>query len=130
MPYSSCSASRPPTSARITVTRIRERNGLTRAPGRQPRGSCEIPCAEAAAAGGVLVDGRAEVVGVEVGPERVGEHELGVRGLPEEEVREPQLARRPHEQVDLAELGAVEPTGERALVDVSGGDAFLHELPR
>ena len=52
------------------------------------------------------VERRAEVVGAEVGPERVGEDELRVRRLPEQEVRDPELARGADEKVDLGELGA------------------------
>ena len=42
-----------------------------------------------------------QVVGAEVGPERVGEDELGVGRLPEHEVRDPELAGGADQQVDL-----------------------------
>ena len=56
----------------------------------------------------------------EVGPERLREDELGVRRLPQQEVREPLLARRPDEEVDLGQLRRREARGERLVVDVAG----------
>ena len=59
----------------------------------------------------------------EVGPERVGEHELGVRRLPEHEVRDPPLTGGADQQVDVRQLGRIEPRGDRVLVDVRRRDA-------
>ena len=55
----------------------------------------------------------------EVRPERVGEDELGVGELPEQEVREPQLARGADQQVGVGQLGRVELRGERVLVELA-----------
>ena len=62
----------------------------------------------AASAARVLVDGGAEPLLAEVGPERVVEHELGVGRLPEQEVRDPLLARGADHEVGIGELGSVE----------------------
>ena len=71
-----------------------------------------------------------QVVGAEVGPERVGEDELGVRRLPEHEVRDPELARRADQQVDLGQVGGVEPRRDRRLVDLVRGEAVVDAAPR
>src|SRR5271165_3087872 len=46
----------------------------------------------------VLGDGLEEVLAPEVGPQDVGEHELRVGQLPQEEVRDAVLARRAHHE--------------------------------
>ena len=56
---------------------------------------------------------RPAAVRAEVGPERVHEHELGVRGLPEEEVRDALLAGGADDEVGVRELRRVEPLRER-----------------
>src|SRR5262245_24961820 len=75
----------------------------------------------------VLAERAAQVVLAEVGPERVREHELGVRGLPEEEVRESLLARGADHEVGIGELGREEALGEGRLGDVLDRDAVLDE---
>ena len=57
---------------------------------------------------------------VKVGEERVEEHQLGVGGLPDQEIRHPLLAGRPDEQVDVGDAGLVQVTGEHRLVDPVG----------
>src|SRR5215207_781645 len=59
-----------------------------------------------------------ELLGGEVGPQRFRHIELGVGYLPEQEVRDAQLAAGPDQQVDLGYVGGVEVLGERHLVDV------------
>src|SRR5215203_5565805 len=59
-----------------------------------------------------------KLLGGEVGPQRFRHVELGVGYLPEQEVRDAQLAAGPDQQVDLGYVGGVEVTGERHLVDV------------
>ena len=71
------------------------------------------PAAEAAAAARVLVERVLEVARAEVGPELVDEDELGVGELPEQEVRDAQLAGGADEQVGVGQLGRVEVGGER-----------------
>ena len=61
----------------------------------------------------VGLDRGAQLLLAEVGPERLREDELRVRGLPEHEVREPELARGAHEQVQVGELGRVQPLRDR-----------------
>src|SRR5207245_11470462 len=60
----------------------------------------------------VLLDRRPELLRPEVGPERVGEHVLGVRGLPEEEVRGAALAGSADDEVRVRHLGLVEAGSE------------------
>jgi hypothetical protein len=80
---------------------------------------------------------RFEVVGLpEVGPQRVGEEELRVRRLPQQEVAQPQLAAGPDEQVGVRILAGgarFELVGEQRLVDVLGPELLalhlLRELP-
>src|SRR6478736_7974323 len=86
---------------------------------RSSRGIRERP-AVAPVSSGVGVDRLPEVPPVDVGPQHVGEDELGVRGLPEHEVREPLLPRRPPDEVGVGDLGDVEVPGERLLVDFLG----------
>src|SRR5215211_3201012 len=62
-------------------------------------------------------EGAHELLGGEVGPERVRHVELGVGYLPEQEVRDAQLAAGPDHQVDLRHVGGVEVAGEGSLVD-------------
>ena len=66
----------------------------------------------------------------EVGPERVGEDELGVGRLPEHEVRDPELAGGADQQVDLGQLGRVEARRDRRLVDLVGREAVLDAAAR
>src|SRR5687767_9605974 len=60
---------------------------------------------EAAGAGLVLAERGLECRPVEVRPERVAEHELGVRALPQQEVRDPLLAAGPDQEVGVVHLG-------------------------
>src|SRR6266568_1114082 len=61
-----------------------------------------------------------QMAAVEVGEERVEEDELGVRGLPDQEVRRALLAGGPDEQVDVGDAGLVQVAGEHLLVDPVG----------
>ena len=79
--------------------------------------------AEAAFALLELGDRVEEVLAAEVGPEHVGEARARVRELPEQVVRDPELARRAHEQIGIGHVGRVEVPGQRALVDLAPGRA-------
>src|SRR4051812_41473562 len=68
-----------------------------------PGGAWGARQADPPLAGLELGDGGEERSVAEVGPEHVGEDELGVGALPEEEVRDPALAARAHEQVELGQ---------------------------
>src|SRR5262245_5701859 len=87
-------------------------------------GSATSAPAEAAAAAGVLVDRGAQVLGAEVRPQRVDEDELGVGELPEQEIRDPQLARGPDQEIGIGQVGRVEAIGDRLLGDLLGRDAL------
>ena len=76
--------------------------------------------AEATGATGVLGERRVEVGRVEVGPEAVAEVELGVGGLPQQEVADALVAAGPDEQVDVRQVRGVQPRGDGRLVDVVG----------
>ncbi len=69
---------------------------------------------------GVDLAGVPQVPPVEVGEQRVEEHELGVGRLPDQEVRGPLLAGRPDEQVHVGDAGLVEVAREHLLVDLVG----------
>ena len=49
-----------------------------------------------------------EIILRKVGPIDVGHDELGVRGLIEQEVREPLLAAGPDQQIELRQVGRIE----------------------
>jgi hypothetical protein len=66
---------------------------------------------------------------VEVGPQGVQEDHLGVRGLPEQEVRRALLPRRPQEQVHLGYLGVVQVLRDRLLVDLVRLEPARHHVP-
>ena len=72
--------------------------------------------AEPAVAPGELEQRRVERVGPEVGPERLAEHELGVGGLPDEEVATA-ARRRSGSEVGVGQAGRVERVADRRLVD-------------
>src|SRR5919198_6272928 len=54
-----------------------------------------------------LVERRLEIRTIEVRPERLREHELRVRALPQQEVREPALAARADQEVGIGHLRRV-----------------------
>src|SRR4051794_11739283 len=85
--------------------------------------------AESTAAVRIVLDRGAKLVRTEVGPERVDEHELGIRRLPEKEVRDAQLARRPDHEVGIGHLRRIQMPGEERLVDVVSVDAALCDAP-
>ena len=49
-----------------------------------------------------------QIVAVEVGPQHIGAVELGVGDLPQQEVRDAQLARRADDQIGIGDVGGVE----------------------
>src|SRR5262249_22885884 len=61
-----------------------------------------------------------EIGGAEVGPQRVDETELGVRGFPEQEIGQPLFAARADEQIDVGARLAILP-GEQGAEGVARG---------
>src|SRR5690606_4428051 len=102
--------------------------GGLRAGGRVDRDRVGRGSAVAAVPGGVDLAGVPEVPAVEVGPEGVQEDELGVGRLPEQEVGEPLLAGGADEQVDVGDVGGVQPGGERVLVHLGRVDPALGDV--
>src|SRR5918999_1554870 len=90
----------------------------TRAVAALHRSTGTLDAAPAPGAGPERLQSLQELLGGEVGPQRFRHVELGVGYLPEQEVRDAQLAACPDQQVDLGYVGGVEVTGERHLVDV------------
>ena len=86
-------------------------------------------CRRIFGAASVLREGRAQVALVEVGPELVHEDELCVGELPEQEVRDAQLAARSDQQIGVGKLWCVEIRCEDVLVDLLGVDAALDDPP-
>ena len=108
----------------------RRRRGLRpRGHRRLSRSGVRLGAAVPAVALGVDLDRPPQREPVDVGPQDVGEHHLGVRRLPEHEVREPLLARRAPDQVGVRELGDVEVLGEGLLVDLVGVQPAGRDLP-
>ena len=58
--------------------------------------------AEAPLAALEIGDGRAQIVGAEIGPQRIDEAQLGVGRLPQQEVGQPLLAAGADDKVDVA----------------------------
>src|SRR5829696_770703 len=76
-----------------------------------------LDAAPAPGPGPESLEGARELLGGEVGPQRIRHVELGVGYLPEQEVRDAQLAAGPDHQVDLRCVGGVEVAGEGGLID-------------
>src|ERR687888_1136456 len=111
------------TGSRPTATTMRDQNALR-------RGLLSLlSAAEAAAAARIVLQGGAEIRLAEVRPQGVDEDELGVRELPEQEVRDAELARRADQQVRIRHVGLVQAGRERLLVDLTRFDAVLDEPP-
>ena len=85
--------------------------------------------AEATMAAGELEERGVEGVRSEVGPERLGEVELGVGRLPDQEVRQALLAAGPDDEVRVGQADRVERRADGGLVDVLGRDAARREPP-
>ena len=90
---------------------------------RPPAAHRLIDPAEAALAALVLAHRVEEVLAAEVGPQHVGEDELAVGQLPQQEVGDAVLARRADHEVGVGHLGVVEVAADRLLVDLVAGVA-------
>src|ERR1700681_906479 len=86
--------------------------------------------AVAALAGGEGVDRAVERRRVEVRPRVVRRPQLGVRGLIEQEVRQPQLAAGAHHEVGIGEPGGPQLRGKGVLVDLLGRERARRDVPR
>ena len=84
---------------------------------------------EAALTAGELEQRGVERVRAEVRPQRVAEVELGVGGLPDQEVGQALLAAGPDDEVRVGQAGRVQGRADRALVDLVGRDAARGESP-
>src|SRR5262249_30296834 len=67
-----------------------------------------------------LAEGPLEVRLGEVRPERVDEHELGIGGLPQQEIAQPLLPAGPDDQVGIGHVRREQVALEERLVDPSG----------
>src|SRR5918993_4458326 len=81
-------------------------------------GSAPAPRAATKGSGSSALEGPQELLGGKIRPQRIRHVELCVGYLPEQEVRDAQLAAGPDHQVDLGYVGGVEVTGKGHLVDV------------
>src|SRR5271169_3597033 len=70
-----------------------------------------------------------QVTATHVGPQDVGEEELAVSDLPEEEVRDAGLARGADDEVGVGHVREVEVTPDGLLVDLVGRSALRDEGP-
>src|SRR5207247_1713779 len=62
-------------------------------------------------------DGLEEMAAAEVGPQNLGDVDLGVGDLPQQEVRHAQLATGANQQVGIVDVRGVKVIGEKLLVD-------------
>src|SRR5919112_2199252 len=90
----------------------------TRAVAALHRSIGNLDAAPAPGPGPERLQGPQELTWGEIGPQRVRNVELGVGYLPEQEVRDAQLAAGTDHQVDLGNVRGVEVIGERRLVDI------------
>src|SRR5215213_10305071 len=92
------------------------------------RRAATLPPAEPAPARRVLVERGLEGLAREVGPELVAEHELRVGQLPEQVVRDPQLAARSDQEVGVVHVRCVEVAAELILAVTREGSRCVHDL--
>src|SRR4051794_32050129 len=83
---------------------------------------------EPAPARGVLVERRLERLAREVRPQLVAEHELRVGDLPEQVVRDAQLAARADQEVGIVHVGRVQVAAELFLRLSREGSRRVHDL--
>src|SRR5690348_6235768 len=90
--------------------------------------------AVAAIAAVEVAHGLFEIALGEIGPQRRREHQLGVSGLPEQEIADALLAAGADEQVGIGNAGGQQPRRERILIDGIGrelsGRHILSQAPR
>src|ERR1044071_9055704 len=90
----------------------------------------QLQPAEAPVAALEVEDGFEHLGAAEVGPERLGHVNLAVGGLPEQEVRDAQLAARPHQEVEFGQPRRVEVTRDVLLGHPLGRAPFGGERAR
>src|ERR1700757_3559718 len=100
----------------VTRTEMRDRPGQVTVGGGAD--GIRDRAAETPIARGVYLARLPQVAPVEIGPQRVKEYQFRVGGLPEQEVRQPLLPRRPHEQVHIGNIRFVQVAREKPLVDL------------
>src|SRR2546428_1446727 len=76
---------------------------------------------------GIGAQGLVEILHLEVRPEHRRRPHLGIRDLPQQKVRDAQLAAGADEQVGIRMLRRVQTARDRRLVDRIWCDAFLHQ---
>src|SRR4051812_26538777 len=109
-------------------------NGGTpfRSPERSEGENSALGAAKAAIPTLELAHGVVHVLAREVGPQRVGEDQLAVGQLPQEEIRDPVLARCSDDEVRIWHLGVIEALADGAFVDLLGrhlvGDDVAHGI--
>src|SRR5262245_61196228 len=109
----------------MDATRSRRRaaddRGGSRCRARARRGSAVADeAAELAHAASVVAQRDEQGRLPELGPAHLRDVDLGIRGLPQEEVREPRLAGRADQEVGIGRLGVVEVAPQGLLVDARG----------
>src|SRR3954463_12312671 len=79
---------------------------------------------------GVLLDRGPQVATVVVRPQRVLEHQFGVRRLPQQEVRDALLAAGANEEIDVRHLRLVEVAREHLVADLRRVEAAGRDVAR
>src|SRR5215831_8485976 len=99
-------------------------------PGGGLRFGYELQAAEAAVALLIIDNSFEQVNSPEVRPESVGHVNLGVGALPQEKIRDAQLAARPHQQIQIGEIPGIEFLFDPGFVEFVNRLALLLELRR
>src|SRR2546423_523375 len=67
-------------------------------------------------------DGFEQMAAAEVGPQRLGDPDFGVRNLPQQEIADAHLAARPNQQIGIRLAGRIQELAEAPLVELLGRD--------
>src|SRR5438128_2048538 len=105
----------------MTATTTRDPSPLT---------ARSLAAAEATPSARIVLERGAEILAAEVGPELVHEHELRVGSLPEQEVRDPELARGSDQEIRIGHVRLVQKGRESLLVEPLRSHSRLERAAR
>src|SRR5690554_2074321 len=127
-----CARARGSVESTVIMPMLRAMLGrYSRPPTRALRLACLVDGpAEASVPRSVDLRSSPQGAAVHLGPELVEHHDLRVGGLPQQEVRGPQLPARAQEEVDVGHVGLVEEARDRLLGDLLGIEAPCLHLAR
>ena len=70
----------------------------------------------------VLSNAFDQMIRREIGKQYLGEHEFGVRGLPEQKIGQSMFTRRANDEIGIGHTGKIEVRGKRLRIDGARGD--------